>query len=138
MMPSDTRLVIITKLNNLLRESKNLHIISWEFYQLIEILKSESLSFKIVQTIEYYLDDELTFARNKYLQAFSDGDLETASIFKEREKLLLRQKAGTTASELRVEESLFEIRGSIITAHLGRTVRDRLIKNLINSYELKK
>jgi hypothetical protein len=127
---------LVVRLNSFLSEEVSLHIVSYEFYQLKQFLKQAKVSFEIFPTFEYYLDDELTFTRNKYQQALSEGDFEVAAQFRKKEKYLLKSKAGTAAVTLQAQPSRFEISNAVITAHLGKSKRDRLLKNLIHSYEL--
>lgn len=128
---------IIAELNRLLKEEMSLHTVSYEFDKLAQDIRRLGMYFKVIPIIEYYLDDELTFARNKKMQAMKVGDLLTACKFWEREKVLLVEKAGTEGSILRSEPSLFDRSENLILAYLAKTDKERLLRNLIEGYSLK-
>jgi len=130
---------ILAGLNRLLTEEMSLHTVSYEFDKLVaQDIRPLGLSFEVIPVIVYYLDSELTFALHKKIEAFKTGDLQTALKFRAREKTLLIDKEGTEEAVLRKEPSCFEFTNERITAYLGRSEKDRLLKCLIEGYNLEK
>lgn len=135
---TDPVAALIIKLNALLADDINLHALSFEFHKLAQEIRSLGLLFRVISTLEYYLDDELTFLHHREKKLLSEGKLLMAIETRERKRQLLRLKDGDALKRLHREPSFFSYEQGIITARLNKTVvAERLLINLIDGYNLR-
>lgn len=137
-MDHDKQDDIIIKLNQLLRQEINLHAISFEFDKLAQEIRILGLSFRIVPTLEYYLDEELTFLHHREKKLVVEGNLPLAIETKEKKLQLLKLKEQLESTTLNSEQSVFKYESGIIIAHLNKAfIAQRLLANLIDGYNLR-
>lgn len=129
---------ILAGLNNLINDELNLHTLSFEFDKLAQEIRPLGLFFRIIPTLEFYLDDELTFLHHQEKKLFAEGHLLQAIETRKRKRELLQLKEGAALKQLHREPSVFTHEQGVITARLSKTiVAERLIINLIDGYNLR-
>lgn len=135
---TDPVAALITKLNVLLADDINLHVLSFEFHKLAQEIRSLGLLFRVIPTLEYYLDDELTFLHHQEKKMLAEGNIPHAIETRKRKRQLLRLKDGDALKRLHREPSVFTYDQEIIIARLSKTVvTERLLINLIDGYNLR-
>lgn len=129
---------IIAGLNNLINDEINLHTLSFEFDKLAQEIRPLGLFFRVIPTLEFYLDDELTFLHYQEKKLLTEGNLLLAIETRERKLQLLRLKNGDALKQLHREPSVFTCEQGVITARLNKgVIAERLLINLIDGYHLR-
>lgn len=137
-MSSDKILTVVSGLNCLLSKEMSLHEVSFEFDKLAQEIRSLGLLFRVIPTLEYYLDDELTFLHHREKKLLAEGKLLLAIETRERKRQMLKLKDKDALKRLHREPSIFTYEQGAIIARLNKTVvAERLLINLIDGYNLR-
>lgn len=138
-MMEDARIVkIVAGLNNLINDKMSLHTLSFEFDNLAQEIRPLGLLFRVIPTLEYYLDDELTFLHHREKKLLAEGKLLLAIEIRKHKQQLLILKNGDALKQLHREPSVFTHEQGVIIARLNKSViAERLLINLIDGYNLR-